>query len=301
MTSSPLPDATIMAETLSQTLARMTARLAAAGIEGARRDARLLLTQALAAEPSLAITQPERTLNEAELARVEALIARREKHEPVSRILGRREFWSLTFGITPHTLDPRPDSETLVRALLDRIEDKNAPLHILDLGTGSGCLLLALLSELPAAHGLGVDISEAALRTARENAQSLGLGGRVQFLRGAWAEGLAGSWQVIVSNPPYIKDQEFEELAPEVAQFDPRLALAAGPDGLDAYRMLAPQAARLLAPGGLLALEIGIGQQESVGALLLEAGLTLLDRVRDLGDIERCLLATCEKPRNLAK
>ncbi len=277
------------------------ARLRAAGVEGPRRDARLLLGAALGAGPELAIAHPERRLDGSERARFERLIARRAAREPVSRILGRRGFWSLEFKITPDTLDPRPDSETLVEAVLAQIDDRAAPLSILDLGTGSGCLLLALLAELPAARGLGVDLSAAALEVARENARFLGLSVRARFERRDWAMGLGGFWQAIVSNPPYIKESEIEGLAPEVAHYDPNLALTAGLDGLDAYRALLPQAARLLERGGVLALEVGEGQQEAVEALLVATGLTPLCRNRDLAGIERCLVASLGNPRNSVK
>ncbi len=282
--------------TVARVLAAAAARLGAAGVEGAGRDARLLLAAALDAGPELPTAHPERVLDESERARIERLIARRAAREPVSRILGRRGFWSLDFKITPDTLDPRPDSETLIEAVLGRIDAPAAPLHILDLGTGCGCLLLALLSELPGARGLGVDISEAALGVARENADSLGLGARARFERRDWAAGLSGPWQVIVSNPPYIREREIEELAPEVAHHDPEMALNAGLDGLDAYRALLPRAGRLLDRGGILALEVGKGQQDAVEALLVATGLTPLGRVRDLGGIERCLVATLGNP-----
>jgi release factor glutamine methyltransferase len=277
------------------------ARLRTAGVEGPRRDARLLLGAALGAGPELAIAHPGRRLDGPERARFERMIARRAAREPVSRILGRRGFWSLEFKITPDTLDPRPDSETLVEAVLAQIDDHAAPLSILDLGTGSGCLLLALLAELPAARGLGVDISEAALEVARENARFLGLSARARFERRDWAMGLGGFWQAIVSNPPYIKETEIEGLAPEVARYDPKLALTAGPDGLDAYRALLPQAVQMLDRGGVLALEVGEGQQDAVEALLVATGLRPLIWSRDLAGIERCLVATRGKSRDSAK
>jgi release factor glutamine methyltransferase len=298
--------------TIAQTLTAAAARLAAAGVADPRRDARLLIAAAIEAGPERLIAEPERVLGAAEAARIEASISRRAAREPVSRILGRRGFWSLELEITPDTLDPRPDSETLVAAVLARIGAQGlvgAPLSVLDLGTGSGCLLLALLSELPAATGLGLDISAAALDVARRNARNLGLSDRARFEVGDWAgdspgdwgAGLAGSWQVIVSNPPYITDSEIGDLAPEVARYDPKLALTAGSDGLDAYRKLLPRAARLLERGGVLALEVGRGQQDAVTALLAASGLTPLSRHRDLGGIERCLLATCGNPGDLAR
>jgi len=298
--------------TIAQTLTAAAARLAAAGIADPRRDARLLIAAAIEAGPEHLIAHPDRVLDGAETSQAEALIARRAVREPVSRILGRREFWSLDFEITPDTLDPRPDSEALVAAVLARIGAQGlvgAPLSVLDLGTGSGCLLLALLSELPAATGLGLDISAAALDVARRNARNLGLSDRARFEIGDWAgdwpgdwgAGSADSWQVIVSNPPYIKDSEIGDLAPEVARYDPKMALTAGSDGLDAYRNLLPRAASLLERGGVLALEVGRGQQEAVTALLVTSGFTPLGRYRDLGGIERCLLATRSKPGNSAK
>lgn len=294
--------------TIARTLKAAAARLEEAGVEDPRRDVRLLVAAALEVGPEHLIAHSERPLEEAEAARIEASIARRAAREPVSRILGRRGFWSLEFEITPHTLDPRPDSETLVSAVLERIGAQGlagAPLSILDLGTGSGCLLLALLSELPAASGLGLDISAEALEVARRNARKLGLSHRARFVVGDWAgdwnSGLNGSWQVIVSNPPYITEAEIGELAPEVARYDPRLALAAGFDGLDAYRKLLPRAARLLERDGVLALEVGRGQQDAVTALLAASGFTTLGRYRDLGGIERCLLASHRKPGDLAR
>lgn len=277
--------------TVEQALATGAARLRDAGVAAGRRDALLLLAIALGADPNTLRLRPERPLDAAEWSAFEALLGRRAGREPVSRIVGTREFWSLPFKITRDTLDPRPDSETLVEAVLARIGDRGAPLDILDLGTGSGCLLLALLSELPAARGLGVDISEAALKVARENAMALGLAGRADFLCAPWGAALGGAWQVIVSNPPYILSEELPELAPEVQDFDPPLALAGGPDGLDAYRALAPEITRLMAPGGLAALEIETTQIDTVEALLRSAGLKNLGRVRDLAGNWRCLLA----------
>lgn len=272
------------------------ARLRSADVDAPRRDARILLAEVLGGDPALVTGYPERPLDETQAARFEFLIRRRAAREPVSRILGRREFWSLAFSVTPDTLDPRPESETLVEAVLARFEDRTAPLNLLDLGTGTGCLLLALLSELPRASGLGVDLNPEAVAVARHNAESLNLADRADFRAGDWTSDLAGSWQVIVSNPPYIMDTEIADLAPEVAGYDPRMALSGGPDGLAAYRSLIPQAARLLAPGGTLALEVGAGQAKDVGRLLDAAGLATAGRARDLSGIERCILAE-RKPR----
>jgi release factor glutamine methyltransferase len=278
--------------TIGTALDRAAASLGAAGVEQPRRDARLLLAETLGGGAALITGHPERQLDAAEVDRFAVLVRRRTAREPVSRILGRREFWSLTLRVTPHVLDPRPDSETLVEAVLARIEDRDAALQVLDLGTGSGCLLLALLSELPRARGLGVDISPSALAAARENARILDLSPRAEFRRGDWAREIDGSWQVIVSNPPYIMESAIADLAPEVARYDPSMALSGGADGLAAYRSLVPQAARLLSPGGILALEVGAGQADEVEQLLGAAGLLGLCRARDLTGTDRCVLAT---------
>lgn len=286
--------AMVSAQTLAEVVAAATARLCAAGIEDARRDARLLACRLLGAGPELLLARPERVLTPEEAARIEAAVARRAAREPVSRILGEREFWGLSFGLNAATLDPRPDSETLVAALLAALPDHAAPLSLLDLGTGTGCLLLALLSELPQATGCGIDISAAAVEQAATNAARLGLAARARFLCHSWGCGLdigEGRWDVVVSNPPYIASGEIVGLAPEVAAYDPAAALDGGADGLAAYRVLIPAAAAVLRPGGLIALEIGWGQAAAVEALLAEAGLAPLQRARDLAGVERCLLA----------
>ncbi len=277
--------------TLGEYLQTATRRLREAGVESPRGDARLLLSIALDKDPAFVIAHPDAPLGEETRARVEALLARRAEREPVSRIRGQREFWSLPLKVTADTLDPRPASETLVEAVLKRIGDRSAAIRILDLGTGSGCLLLALLSELPAATGLGVDISDAALDVARENAAALGLAERAQFERRCWGEGLGSGWSLVVSNPPYIGEAEVASLPPEVSRYDPLQALTAGPDALSAYRAIIPAALHLLAPDGLLALEVGAGQAAAVKSLIAEAGLTLLASARDLAGVERCLIA----------
>jgi len=287
------------ATTLAEAVAAATARLGAAGVADSRRDARLLACRLLGAGPELLLAQPERPLSAAEADRFDAWVARRAAREPVSRILGEREFWSLPFGLNAATLDPRPDSETLVAAVLEALPERTAPLRLLDLGTGTGCLLLALLSELPRATGCGIDISAAAIEQAAANAARLGLGARARFLRHSWEAGLAlpggpgpgGPWDLVVSNPPYIASGEIAALAPEVAAYDPAAALDGGPDGLAAYRALIPAAATALRPCGLIALEVGQGQADAVEGLLGAAGLRPLRRACDLAGIERCLIA----------
>ena len=233
---------------------------------------------------------PERVVEVRACTRLQQLVARRARREPMAHILGRREFWSLTFRVTADTLDPRPDSETLVQAVLNQVPDRSASLRLLDFGTGTGCLLLSLLHELPHATGLGVDLSEAAIAVAEENAQALGLGNRAAFRLGNWDEGMTPPFDIILSNPPYIPSGDIAALQPEVASFEPRQALDGGADGLDAYRRVAPAAARLLLPGGLAAFEAGFGQADSVTAIGQAAGLRQIATVRDLGAVQRCLL-----------
>lgn len=266
-----------------------TDRLAAAGIESPRLDARLLLEAAFGWRPhALTLGAPEVTADG--LARFEAMLERRLTREPVSRILGLRDFWSLPFRISPATLDPRPDSETLVQAVLDRVE-RAAPLRLLDLGTGSGCLLIALLTELPTAWGLGLDRAPEAAAMARLNAETLGVGARSSFAVGDWTEALTGRFDVILSNPPYIPLGDRETLAPEVRSFDPALALFGGPDGLAPYRRFAAELAGFLRPGGLLALEIGWDQGEAVTALLQQHGWHNVACLPDLAGRDRVIVA----------
>jgi release factor glutamine methyltransferase len=274
------------------------ARLRDAGVESPRGDARLLLATVLGLSPGELMMAGERALTPAEHRRFDALIERRCRREPVSRILGRREFWSLDLAITPATLDPRPDSETLVEAVLDRIGDRDRPQWVLDLGTGSGNLLLAVLAALPAAWGVGLDRDTAALAAAASNAGRLGLAGRAAFLASDWGAALAGNWagkwagkwDVILCNPPYVRTGDMDDLAPEVARFEPRGALDGGSDGLEAYRRVVPEVLRLLAPDGLAALELGAGQAAAVAGLARDAGLQLRACRPDLAGIQRCLL-----------
>ncbi len=228
-------------------------------------------------------------------ARLEALAQRRLTGEPVARILGVKEFWGLPFRLSADTLVPRPDTETVVEAVLDHLratDGINRLLRLADLGTGTGAILLALLSELPQAFGIGTDISEGALRTARDNAAALDLGSRTAFVACSYATALSGPLDLIVSNPPYIPRNDIAGLAIEVRQHDPARALDGGPDGLDAYRALIPQAVSLLRPGGAIMVEVGQGQAGDVEALMTEAGLSAdLTAIRvDLAGISRVVL-----------
>jgi release factor glutamine methyltransferase len=275
---------------LRRKLVELAEKLAAAGIEGARGEAWLLLAAATGRSRAELIAGVPLGLSPVEEQRLEALAARRLRREPMAYILAEREFWSLPLHVGPAVLVPRPESETVVEAALEQIGDRAAPLRILDLGTGSGCLLLALLSELPRASGLGIDRSAAALAIASGNAERLGLADRAAFREGDWGRDLAGPFDVIVSNPPYVAPADAAGLAPEVLAFEPADALFAGPDGLCAYRALAPDCARLLAEGGFACLEIGQGQDAAVAAILRRHGLRLVASRPDLAGIERCLV-----------
>jgi release factor glutamine methyltransferase len=273
-------------------LAAATARLRAAGVAAPRRDAQILLMHALGLSRDDVMADAERPLAAGEIAAFDVLVDRRVGREPISHIIGMREFWSLPFRVTSSVLDPRPDSETVVDAVLDRVPDRAPPYRVLDLGTGSGCLLLALLHELPAATGLGVDQSVEALAIARENADRLGLGARADFRVNDWADGLSERFDIVISNPPYVAASAVAALAPEVARYEPRLALDGGVDGLDAYRILAPQLARLVRPSGCIAIEVGSGQEAKVAALCRRAGLIYAGSRKDLAGVVRCLLFT---------
>lgn len=270
----------------------LAARFAAAGIDSARLDARLLVAEVAGIAPDRVALAPDTPLAPDQAARLKQLAARREKREPMSHILGRRGFWTLTLKVTADTLDPRGDTETLVEAVLARIADRAAPLRIVDFGTGTGAILLALLSELPNARGIAVDKSPAALEVARENAITHGLDVRTRFVLSDWGAALDERADVIVSNPPYIPDQDIDGLEPEVAAFEPRLALAGGPDGLDCYRSLVPQMAALADPGGIVAVEVGAGQAPAVAELFWAAGLSVTALPRDLAGVQRCVVGT---------
>lgn len=274
---------------IADALRDAAAKLAAAGVTEPRFEARLLAGAAFDLSREQMLARDGETAPAAGLAKLGEFIARRAAGEPAQRLLGHQEFWSLDFGLGPETLIPRADSETIVEAALAAMADKAAPLHIADFGTGTGCLLLALLSELPNAKGLGIDASENALAVAAANAGRLGFATRARFYLGDWGQGLTAPFDLIVSNPPYIRDGDIAGLAPEVARFEPRRALAGGPDGLDCYRALAPHVARLLKSGGLAVLEIGQGQADEVEAIFTAAGLAAAGRRADLAGIERAL------------
>lgn len=278
--------------TVKTVMADATARLAAAGIENALFDARLLCAEVLGQQPGYLITHPEEPLDEEALARFEAMIARREQREPVSHILGAWEFWGLEFKVTKDTLTPRPDSEVLVQTVLDLFPGKDAEFSILDLGTGTGCLLLSVLNERPKAHGVGIDISPEAVAVATENAKALGLSDRVAIREGNWAHEVGKGFNVIISNPPYIPEADLVGLEPEVVRYEPKLALSPGADGLEAYHALAVEADFRLDAGDYVVLEVGIGQAAEVAELLRTWNFTDIQVFTDLGGVERCIRAT---------
>lgn len=255
----------------------LAAKFKAAAIESAELDARILIGHALGLDLTGIITSAERQLTPEESSRLEDFARRRLAGEPVARIVGEKEFWGLPLQLSPATLVPRPDTETVVELALELLRaggSLDRPLRIADLGTGTGAILLALLSELPAAQGFGTDISGDALQTAAANAARAQVSDRTTFIACDYAAGLSGPFDLIVSNPPYIRTADIASLATEVRHHDPLAALDGGADGLDAYRALIPQAARLLTPGGHLVVEAGQGQSGPIEAFMTNAGLT---------------------------
>lgn len=269
------------------------AELRGAGIESPELDARILTGHALGLDHAGLAAAQARVLTAGEERTIAALMRRRLGREPVARIVGRKEFWGLSLGIDAATLVPRPETETLVEAALDALDAAAArcrPLRIVDLGTGSGAILLALLSELPNATGFGGDVSAAASKAARDNARNLGIA-RAHFFAGDMAAALAGPFDLIVSNPPYIASGDIAALDAEVSAYDPRRALDGGADGLDFYRAIAAAAPALLAPDGLLIVELGAGQAAAVAALFAAVGLAPRPPRPDLNGVPRALIA----------
>jgi release factor glutamine methyltransferase len=263
------------------------ARLKAAGIDSPSIDARLLLEASTGAGRVDILTDPYRVVDADKIAVLDAMIERRLKREPVSRILGKKGFWKIMLNVTPDVLSPRPDTETLLDVIVRAFPPHRA-FEMIDLGTGSGAILLAALMERAGARGVGTDISTEAIAVARENAANLDLNNRCTFIRTDWAAGFADdSFDLVVSNPPYIPTGDIPGLDPEVREHDPHLALDGGPDGLQPYRDLAPEIARILRPEGVFAVEIGWDQGEAVKALFEAAGFTGVKVVKDLGDRDR--------------
>jgi release factor glutamine methyltransferase len=278
---------------LAALLAESRASLTKAGIEDAKLDARLIVEHFSGTSRADAIGRPDMPVDAEAVAAVRAAVARRAAGEPVHRILGFREFYGLKLCLSPETLEPRPDTETLVDAVLPwlrRIAAREGKCRILDLGTGTGAIALALLSELPEATAIGADISADALATAERNALENGLSARFRAVRSDWFEKISGTFHAIVANPPYIPSNELETLQGEVRDFDPARALDGGPDGLDAYRKIAYQAKAYLDTAGRLAVEIGDKQKQEVTGLFEAAGFRLVDAKQDLGGRDRVLV-----------
>jgi release factor glutamine methyltransferase len=276
-----------MPEQARPLLDRATARLRAAGSATPELDARLLLQAAAGLSREAIILDPGRSVTGADLDRFLAFIARREESEPVSRILEEREFYGRAFRVTPATLDPRPDTETLIDAALALMPEGA---RLLDLGTGTGAIAVTLLAERPGAAGVATDVSPAALEVARGNARRHGVADRLQMVAGSWFLPVQGAFDMILSNPPYIPSADIEGLSPDVRNFDPRLALLGGVDGLDPYRAIASGAPSHLSAGGHVLVEIGAGQAEAVAAVFAGAGFTGAGRHQDLGGHVRCLV-----------
>jgi release factor glutamine methyltransferase len=272
---------------IGELLRSASAQLSQNGIDSAALEARLLLAHALGVERNAPIDRSR----EIDPSPFHALLARRLTHEPLAFITGRQGFWTLDLAVSPATLIPRADSETLIQAALEH----PAPSTILDLGTGTGCLLLAALSEFPGAFGVGVDLSPEAAELAASNARASGLASRAAFLAGSWSHAISGRFDLVLSNPPYIPAADIPALMPEVARFEPARALDGGADGLDAYRALAAALPALLAEDGRAILEIGQHQGPDVSAIMAARGLETLAIKPDLGGIARALVLRLQK------
>jgi release factor glutamine methyltransferase len=284
-------------ETVGAFLCQAGQVLRAAAIENPRMEARILLGHAMGATAEALLRDPRAPVPAAAVTRFRAGLAARLAATPMAHILGRQGFWTLDLLVSPATLIPRADSEALVEAALEALPDVAAPLRVLDLGTGTGCLLLAVLAERPRAFGIGVDLVPAAAALAAENARRNGLADRAAFLAGDWAAALSGRFDLVLANPPYIESAAIAGLMPEVARHEPASALDGGADGLDAYRLLAAALPGLLAPGGIAVLELGQGQQAPVESLARAAGLHPGGCRADLGGVPRALvLGAAEMP-----
>lgn len=275
--------------TIGFALAEAEQALRAAGVDRPRLDARLMLSAASGLGLERLIGAPRGELSHDAMARFRKMVARRVDRAPLAHIVGHREFWSLDLLVTPDTLVPRPDSETVVEAALTLLEDRSHAWRVLDLGTGTGCLLLAILSEAPNARGLGVDASAAALAVARANAERLGLAERTAFALGDWQAPRGETFDLVVANPPYIPEGDIDALAPEISRHEPRLALSGGRDGLDAYRQIAARLGGQITRGGGGVFEVAAGGAAAVEQVLVRAGFSPLSRYRDLAGNERAV------------
>lgn len=286
-------------ETRADLLREAAARLKAAGVEDPMRDARILMAEAGGFSRAALLLKLEAPPTLEEAARFADWIDQREARRPVAQILGRREFYGRVFRVTSDTLDPRPDSEVLIEAALAALKRRGleAP-RILDLGLGTGCLLLTLLAELPQARGQGVEASPEALEVARFNAAALGLADRAELVLGDWLEGVEGPFDLVISNPPYIGDEDYDVLEPEVVDHEPFGALNGGEDGMEDYELILPDLARVLAPGGFAVFEHGCAQREDLAALAEDCGLVVEEAREDASGLPRALILrpATEKP-----
>lgn len=276
-------------------LTRAIERLSAAEVESPRLDAKLFLLATLGLTGGSVHALDDAPLSDQQFSAFEVMVGRRAGREPTAYILGEKEFWSLPFRVSPAVLIPRADSETVVRHALDLCADFDAPLSVLDLGVGSGCLLLSVLHERPMARGLGVDVSADALVVAEGNARALELAARASFALGDWGEGLIGPFDLILCNPPYISSGQIAVLATDVRDYEPLAALSPGDDALAAYRRIMPQVSALLSADGVAVFEVGQGQAQAVIALMAAQGLEILGVARDFGGIERSVAAGRKK------
>ncbi len=284
---------TVSGPTVAEVLAEARRRFTEAGIADPQTDARLLIAGLLKLSPTGMLTAGREPISQEQAESIGRAIDRRLRHEPVHRILGEREFYGLPLSLSAGTLEPRPDTEILVDTIIPYLRDlakSENNLHILDLGTGTGAICLALLSECPEASGIGSDISADALETARSNAERNGLQARFSTIRSSWFENIHGTFHAIVSNPPYIASNVIHDLAPEVTKFDPAAALDGGSDGLDAYKAIAKDAARFVRPNGVVGLEIGYNQRNDVTAIFEAEGFKCLKSVKDYGQNDRVLV-----------
>lgn len=278
-----------MSESVADTLTRATMMLTAAGIAGPERDARVLLAHVMEIDQANLMARMNDTLPQSVLYGMDRVIAVRSLHQPVSHITGKRGFWNHEFLVNSDVLDPRPDTETLVAAALEQPFD-----NVLDLGTGSGAIILSLLDERPQAMGVATDISAKALDVARRNAGRIGVADRVQFKESDWFKSVTGQFDLVVSNPPYIADSEMQGLAPEVRDWEPHLALTPGGDGLEAYRRISRGLKAALAPKGRAFFEIGYRQAVDVSEIFTKAGFTQLKVLPDLSGHDRVIALNAE-------
>lgn len=281
-----------MTRTITQTLEQGAARLTPVAADMARREAGILLGHVLGISSAQLFANSDALVAPEQASRFEHLLQQREQHRPVSQLVGKRAFWEHEFVVTPDVLDPRPDTELLVELALEHTQAR----RVLDLGTGSGCILCSVLRGLPRATGLGVDISQAALSVARRNAVALGVADRAEFQCASWFDGIEGSFDLILSNPPYVTQDEYDTLEPEVRNWEPRSALTDDGDGLAAYRAIAGQLYAFLAPGGLALFEHGWRQAGQVAEIFRAQGFSDLRSYRDLSGKDRVIGVAAKTP-----